>query len=62
MRKKRIKIIVQGPNRATYYRKGPIALHVKEPTLEETEQMMKEIIEDCPKLFGVPKELMKPIK
>lgn len=27
-------------------------------TLEETEQMLKEIFEDFPKLFGVPKELM----
>ena len=59
MRKKRIKIIVQGPNRATYYRKGPIALHVKEPTLEETEQMQNEIIEDFPKLFGVSEKMME---
>ena len=27
-KKKRIKIMIQGPNRRTYFRKGPIALHV----------------------------------
>ena len=30
MSKKRIKIMIQGPNRRTYFRKGPIALHVSE--------------------------------
>ena len=28
MSKKRIKIMIQGPNRRTYFRNGPIALHV----------------------------------
>lgn len=31
---------------------------IKEPTLEETEQILNEIIEDFPKLLGVPKELL----
>ena len=30
MSKKRIKIMIQGPNRRTYFRKGPIALHVSD--------------------------------
>ena len=30
MSKKRIKIMIQGPNRGTYFRKGPIALNVSE--------------------------------
>ena len=30
MSKKRIKITVKGPNRRTYFRKGPIELHVSD--------------------------------
>ena len=30
MSKKRIKIMIQGPNRRTYFRKGPVALHVSD--------------------------------
>ena len=29
-KKKRIKIMIQGPNRRTYFRKGPITLHVSD--------------------------------
>ena len=29
-KKKRIKIMIQDPNRRTYFRKGPIVLHVSD--------------------------------
>ena len=62
MRQKRTISIQKSIARTTQLKNKSVDLHVKEPTLEETEQMLKEIIDDFPKLFGVPKELMNPIK
>ena len=68
MSKQRIKIMIKGPNRRTYFRKGPIALHVSENSKENIQEPMTDAVWDLLTLKarileqqGIPIPVIEPL-